>query len=414
MVSRMDKPLTRPSSTSLVRVMSPVARSLLDTARAEADRLDLDLWAVGGPVRDAATGRAVVDVDLAANRDVPALATSVANALGATAGIEERFGTASIVLEGERLDLATLRAERYEAPGALPTVILGATIEDDLRRRDFSVNAIALGLTGLRAGAVLDPHGGLDDLAVGRFRTLHDRSFEDDATRIWRAARLSVRHDLRPTATTRQQLSEGARWLDTISGDRLWSEFTLIAQRGRAGRTLGYLDDWGALAATHEALALSEDARRALRHRWRPMPAAQLAAVLLGTRPPDDAAAALRRLNAPSEVVRTVREIHALLASIHIDPDHLETLASSGVDARLAARWLDPRQVEVQRALRRWERTAPHLGARELLAMRVAEGPALGELLRCLRRGRYLGTLRTVAEARALVRRHLDQQEGVE
>ena len=412
MASRMAKPLMPPNIKLLASSLTVPARLLFDTARAEADRLDLSLWAIGGTVRDAVSRRPVVDVDLAADRNVEALATAVAAATGGTMSFEARFGTARIDAGGEWLDLATLRDERYQTPGELPMVELGASIEADLKRRDFSVNAIALGLTGDRREELFDPFGGLSDLAARRLKVLHDRSFEDDPTRLWRAARLCAHHDLRPTTSTTTLLHEGARWLDSVSGDRLWSEFTLIAERGRAGRTLALLDDWGVLAATSPALALTEETRDALRHRWRPLPVAQLAAALLGLREGEAAEAALSRLNAPREVVRAVEDTRTLLGSLDPEPDRLESMSRTNEEGRQAARWLDSQQIALQQALRRWERTAPHLNATDLLAMGVAEGPALGTLLGSLRRGRYLGTLGTVAEARALVRRHLGSGRG--
>lgn len=411
-MSRMDNLLTRPSIQSLEAALSAPAQRLLRQTLTEAAGLDIELWAVGGPVRDVAANRPLADIDLAVSRHAERLAAAVADAIGAQPSFEERFGTASLTLDGDRLDLATLRAERYSAPGALPEVTLGVPIERDLERRDFNVNAIALGLTGPREGELLDPFDGLADLARRRFAVLHERSFEDDATRIWRAARLGAQRDLRPTAATRALLTVGARWLDTISGDRLWTEFELIAERGRAGRTLRALDDWGALEAVSPALRPTIEVERVLRHRWRPLPPAQLAAVLLGRRDAATATAALRRLNAPSEVEHAVSDTRLLLATDDVDPEHLETLAGASSAARRAARWLDPRQVTLQRALGRWERTRPHLNARELMRLGVPEGPEVGTLLRCLRRGRYLGTLSTAAEARTLVRQHLEREEG--
>lgn len=417
MVSRMAKPLTHPNIDLIRRTLSSTGRELLETARAHASDRGLQLWAVGGTVRDAVTGRTAVDIDLAVDREASSVAAAVADRYEGSWTAEERFGTASVSVGTDRLDVATLRSERYGQPGTLPTVQLGATIEADLERRDFSVNAIALGLTGPGRDQVVDPFGGLADLEARRFAVLHDRSFEDDATRIWRAARLSVAHDLRPTSETADLLATGARWLDAISGDRLWSEFALIAERGHAGRTLGLLDRWGALRGTSPALALSDDSRTALRHRWRPLPVARLAAVLLAKQPAQPSEAALARLNAPSAAVDAVRDARKLLeagTAGATEPDSLQGLAPTQLDGRVAASWLDPRQQELQQELRRWERTRPQLAATDLLTMGVPEGPEVGDLLRCLRRARYLGTLGSVAAARALVRQHLDHGSGAD
>jgi len=409
----MAKPLTQPNIALLTASLAPTARTLFEAARSHATDRGLELWAIGGIVRDAAAGHPIADVDLAIDREAGALADAIAAQTSGTATSEARFGTASVEAGDARLDLATLREERYTEPGALPEVSLGVPIERDLERRDFSVNAIALGLTGTHRDQLLDPFGGLNDLAVGRFRVLHERSFEDDATRVWRAARLSAHHDLRPTPATHASLVEGARWLSTISGDRLWTEFALIAERGRTARTLALLDDWGALAATSPALAFVEVAATALRHRWRPLPAARLAAVLLASRPSEAADATLARLNAPVTAIQATHHARSLLAATGTDPAQLKALAGTHKDGRIAARWLDPAQAELQHELRRWERCRPHLNAHDLLNMGIPQGPDLGAWLDCLRRRRYLGTLGSVAEARTLVRQHLDQVKGV-
>ncbi len=405
MVSRTVNPLTPSNITTLRAALRPAARRLLDSAVDAASEARLALWAVGGPIRDTALARRLEDIDLAVDGEAAAIATVIATRLDSTLTLEPRFGTASITLDGDRLDLASLRGERYPTPGALPSVTLGATIEDDLARRDFSVNAIALALTGPRAGELLDPYSGLHDLAAARFAVLHDRSFEDDATRLWRAARLAAQRNLRPHPHTRALIEDGARWLAPISGHRLWTELTLIAQRGRTARTFALLDEWGVLAGTHPAFALSEITRRALRHRWRPLAPETLAATLLAPLPPTEATAILDRLDAPGSARQAVEGARTLLTvSPSADPDTLDRLASTTPEARTAAHWLGGTpQIELQRQLRRWERTLPHLDANDLLRLGIPQGPSLGESLRTLRRARYLGTLRSPSEARALI-----------
>src|SRR3954452_9369732 len=130
-----------------------------------------ELYLVGGAVRDLMLGRGRTDLDIAVAGD----AREVARRLGGEVTEHERFATATVRLGGAEIDLASTRAETYAHPGALPDVA-PAGIDEDLERRDFTVNAMALPL-GKEHGGLLDPHGGREDLAEGILRVLHDRSF---------------------------------------------------------------------------------------------------------------------------------------------------------------------------------------------------------------------------------------------
>jgi tRNA nucleotidyltransferase (CCA-adding enzyme) len=183
---------------------------------------------VGGAVRDLLLGRAPHELDLVVEGDAIAVARSAAARLGGTVVIHERFGTASVQAGGIAFDLAGARAERYARPGALPEVRLGVPLREDLGRRDFTVNAIALRLAD---GALTDWPGALDDLAAGRLRVLHDGSFRDDATRLLRlaryAARLGFAVEEHTDALARAAVAGGAP--ATVSGERLGAELRLLA-----------------------------------------------------------------------------------------------------------------------------------------------------------------------------------------
>lgn len=410
-VSRTDHPLTHPTVNGLEAALSEPVRSLLRVAMAVAEARQVELWAVGGAVRDLAAGLRVRDLDLGVGGDAGALAEAVARRTGGIASIEERFGTASVEAAGCRIDLAGLRTETYARPGALPAVRLGATIEEDLARRDFSVNAVALALTGPRTGGVVDPCGGLADLGGRWLRVLHARSFIEDATRLWRGARYAARLGLRPTAETARLIEEGGRWLASISGQRLWAEFERTAEERRILQTLRLLDGWGVLEATCAGFALSEASEQALRRRRAPIPPAMLLAVLLAPLERDVRAAVTGRLHPPRQVARAVEDAARLLEAEAGDLDALERLGGTGEPGRTAARWLEPeRQHELQGELRRWERTRAHLDASDVLGLGVRRGPAVGAVLLRLRRERYLGTLAGAAEARRAVRLWLAEE----
>jgi tRNA nucleotidyltransferase (CCA-adding enzyme) len=182
-------------------------------------------YLVGGAVRDLLRGAGAVDLDVAMEGDARSAARALAQRLGGRAREHERFGTATVEAGDLAFDVAATRREAYERPGALPTVE-PAPLAEDLRRRDFSVNAMAVGLTGDDLGHLYDPHGGLDDLRAGIVRVLHERSFLDDPTRLLRALRYEARLDFAMDADTerlaREAAAEGA--LATVSGERTRDE----------------------------------------------------------------------------------------------------------------------------------------------------------------------------------------------
>lgn len=198
--------------------MAEIARFLGST--------DLDVYLVGGAVRDLMLGRAVADVDLAVDGDLGALVATFDPSNGA----QTRFGTVSVMRAGHRYDFARTRRERYPHPGALPEVE-PAGIGADLARRDFSVNAIALGLSGARTGDLLAAPGALEDLRTGRLSVLHDRSFIDDPTRLLRLARYAARLGFAPDPHTQELAAEAiaSDALGTISGTRIGNELRLLA-----------------------------------------------------------------------------------------------------------------------------------------------------------------------------------------
>ncbi len=202
-----------------------LARRIGRTARAMGARA----YFVGGMVRDALLGRAVRDVDVVVEGDALALARRVSDDLGVTFRFFPRFGTASTVWRGRTLDLVTARREVYPRPGALP-VVRPSSLKDDLFRRDFTINAMAVGIDGEDFGRLVDFFEGQDDLNRGKIRVLHDRSFQDDPTRIWRAARfearLCFRLERRTLAWLKQALRDNASRY--VTPQRCFAEFRKI------------------------------------------------------------------------------------------------------------------------------------------------------------------------------------------
>ncbi|MEA2277480.1 MAG: hypothetical protein QOC78_2440 [Solirubrobacteraceae bacterium] len=171
---------------------------------------------VGGAVRDLLLGRSPRELDLVCEDDVDA----AAQRLGAELTAHDRFGTVRVRAGACAFDLVRARAESYAHPGALPDVRPG-TLDEDLRRRDLTVNAIALGLDGTLTAV----DGALEDLRAGVLRVLHDRSFVDDPTRVWRVARYAARLGFSVDERTRTLAADADP--TTVSGDRLGAELRL-------------------------------------------------------------------------------------------------------------------------------------------------------------------------------------------
>ena len=144
-------------------------------------------YLVGGAVRDLLRGEDPKDVDIAVEGDARSAARAVAERLGSDAREYERFGTATVETPGRTYNFASTRQESYDEPGALPRVT-PASLAEDLGRRDFAINAMAVGLSGDDLGHLYDPFGGVADMDAGLVRVLHERSFLDDPTRLLRVA----------------------------------------------------------------------------------------------------------------------------------------------------------------------------------------------------------------------------------
>ena len=328
--------------------------------------------------------------------------------------VHPAFGTATLKGTGFRIDVASARAETYERPGALPTVRPGP-LRDDLLRRDFTVNAIALALTGDLTGGLIDPFHGEADLEAGLLRVLHEASFRDDATRILRGARYEARLGFRFEPQTLRWLRRDVRYLETISGPRLRDELLRVLREPQPERILLRLHELGALAALHPSLSFDE--RRAaafarLRElREEPPATACLALLAWGLTPPEAAALAARLslTRREAEAVRAAPEARTLLAALSQDippsraVEMLSPLPASAVWA-LAAAADAPAGERAVRYLRRWRYLKPLLDGHALVALGVPPGPRLGEVLRRLKAAKLDGEVRTRRDEETLAR----------
>jgi len=325
------------------------------------------VFLVGGAVRDLLRAETPEDLDLAVEGELgPVLAR-----LGEPAARHERFGTATVIVGGRRIDLARTRAESYPRPGALPEV-RPAGIGEDLRRRDFTVNTLALDLA---SGELRSVPGAEADVAAGRLRVLHPRSFADDPTRLLRmaryAGRLGFRVEEETGARARAAVCGGA--LGTVSGPRIGTEVGLLAREPLAA--------WAAL---------------------RELGADEAIVPGFGLRDPDLAARALERLGPddhPDRVVLAlvfagVEDPHALARRLGLPAPEPVVAVRGRSRTEVADALRSPEQAAIAAALGGEEeagwwleegrRLALEITGDDLRAAGVAPGPEMGRALRAV------------------------------
>lgn len=252
-----------------LRRLPPALQELLRTAGAVAERLGVAVYAVGGFVRDLLLGRRNLDLDIVVEGDGIAYAHALAEELHGRVKEVPRFSTAHVVLEPgcpdlpRRIDVATARREYYEHAAALP-MVEHANLRQDLYRRDFSINAMAVRLGSVGPGEFVDYFGGLQDLHSGRIRILHTLSFVEDPTRIMRAVRFAHRYGFTLEEETarcaRTAVAEG--YLSRVTIERLRQELVLILKEPHSGGALGSLQDLGVLQHLLPAVEWTEELGR--------------------------------------------------------------------------------------------------------------------------------------------------------
>ena len=400
--------------------------SLLATARrvGEAARdAGVQPYVVGGTVRDLLLDvPASMDLDVSLLRATPPildrLADALADALGGVITSRSQFNATSLRAGGVHLDLVMTRAEEYPTPGSLPVVRPG-TLAEDMARRDFSVNAMAVSLEETTFGDLYDPHNSFADVRDRRLRVLHRASFRDDATRIIRAARYSARLSLELTDGTRAAILDSVGYLSSISAARVRKELERVFKDGAATpAAMRLLADWGALRTIHPELEggvgdgwdrlASEFGARSARD------VIELAYGILGASVAETGVHGLIRRLRPSaldsRILREASEVAALVAESRttimsagefakmLDPMHERAIAGCALTSA------GPARCRLRSYLDRLREIRPLLTGNDLIALGTPRGPEVGRLLTAIRRAKRDEEVRTREDERRLAK----------
>jgi tRNA nucleotidyltransferase (CCA-adding enzyme) len=394
----------------------------LDAVRKLAYEAGLRVYLVGGPVRDALLGIPVLDLDLSVEGDAVELARELAWLLGGTFTAHTRFGTATVDTAGVRIDLVTARRECYPQAGQLPEVT-PSIITDDLARRDFTINAMALPVTDEETG-VIDPLGGVEDLVSGTVRILHPRSFVDDPTRMFRAVRYEQRLGFGIDSHTLASMSSAIEsgHMASVSGDRWRHEIEKFLEEANPGPSLLRASELGLLAGLHPALAKDRGLRSLAAWTGDPPSAEEWLAALFGVLSGAEAESVVDRLRLTGNRAALARDTigvrleESRMGSGLLQPSQLYHVLCE-FDVSAIEFWSkvseDPTAVDsLNRYVQELQFVRTSLSGKHLLELGVPQGPGVGSILTSIRDARLDGYVSNEngerALARSLMGRNLD------
>ena len=407
----------------LEKWLPPAVLALVRSASETAHDLGFNLYVVGGFVRDVLLDQPNLDLDLVVEGDAIAVARALEKELGGRVHAHTRFGTAKWLV-GKRngvpidhLDFTSARTEFYAHPSALPEVEM-SSIKQDLRRRDFTINTLAICLAPGRFGQLLDPFGGEQDLERGVIRALHNLSFIEDPTRILRAVRFEQRFGFTIEPRTEQLIGDALDMISRVSGERLRHELDLIFAESKPENALARLNALGVLRAIFPKLEFSSwhaekfRAARAANDQVEPITFFTLLAYSLTPSAASEFCKRLKFSKADAETVIQVLELRDEIApqldAPTLVPSVIYNVLVEHTDLALNVFRLATDDVRARERVELYQgklsRIAPALTGEDLKKLGVPRGPAYKNLLAQLRNARLDGTISTRAEEEAFVK----------
>ena len=372
-------------------------------------------YLVGGSVRDALLGLTPGDMDLSIVGDAPQFAVSFADKGGGVVEAVSQFGTARVGLPAGRFDLAMSRTETYATPGALPTV-KSSGIQEDLSRRDFTINAMAVDLSPSNWGDLVDPHGGFSDTARRRIQILHPGSFRDDPTRIFRAIRYEQRLGFNLDPGALSLMKRDWDYMDLISAARVRGELEKILGDPLRADILAAAEDRDVLAGIDISFRVSRAALQAMRRN----PDRDILfylALATASLTENEALSLVTRLEPPQEWREIIlsspryRGMSSILRNENLSPSEVVSVLGEFplllLEAQRALTGSTNQKSRLDQYLGTLRHVRPEITGADLLGAGVPQGPEIGIMLDEVLRARMDGRVKTKEEEMAFVDRRM-------
>ncbi len=412
--------------SDLEHFLPPRQVVLLRSAAKVAAARKLPLYLVGGSVRDLLLGVAATDFDLVVEGDAVNLARELAAEFGGKVTSHVHFGTAQWFLAGPEhgvLDLISTRSETYRHPAALPTVQPGS-LTDDLLRRDFTINTLALRLDGKHWGELHDELGGLEDLKKGLVRVLHPGSFQDDPTRLFRSVRYEQRYGFQIVPETLSLMPPAYSLIGLLSPQRIRHELDLVLEEEKSAAMLSRLAELGLVQKVHPALTWNKPIRGRFingrdhlqKHPLKPHPSTEAKSLLgwhfwLMDAAAEDLESLEARLHFRAKLYESLLAASALSVDlpslVGLKPSQwvrrLDDLPLTAVQAVFMAAPDGKARQALHSYLETWRHIKPKTNGHDLIKLGLPQGPRYQQVLLRLREAWLDGDVKTESEEMKLL-----------
>ncbi len=413
--------MPRNLSKLINQYLSPAVLDLIRMAIRKAQCRRQKIYLVGGIVRDLMLGKPCLDLDFSVEGEALALARSLGEEIGCRISSYPEFGTATIKLDGIQVDFASARTETYSCPGALP-LVKAASLLEDLYRRDFTINAMALDLSPSHFGDLIDPFEGKRDLSKGIIRVIHEKSFIDDPTRIFRAIRYEQRLGFKIEKKTQELVLRDRDFVNTISGERIRHEIELIFSEEWPEKALHRIEELGIWKIINPELRGNDNLKAAFAALRQldlkaPYPLPLLFSLFFFPLTVGTAEELIIRLNMPKAIAialrdtMKVKEIKTKLEAASQDRLALYHILRDFSSHAMLAFAISCREENLKESLLYYHNKLrlikTSLNGKDLLNLGVTPGPSVGKALQKLLEARILGKVKSKKEEVEFIKKYL-------